>query len=193
MKKILLIGAGGHAKSVVDVIESEKKYKIVGFIDKVKRGKILNYRILGGDDELPRFYKKVKYAFITVGHLYQPDLRIKIYNKIKKIGFKLPIIKSPFSRVSNHAIIGEGTIAMHGSIVYPGTKIGTNCILNSQSLVEHDVEIGNFSHLSTNCTINGEVKIGNNCFVGSSSVIKEGIKLKNFTFIKANSLIKKNI
>tara|TARA_Y100000389_G_scaffold204802_1_gene259755 strand:- start:8657 stop:9238 length:582 start_codon:yes stop_codon:yes gene_type:complete len=193
MKKILLIGAGGHAKSCVDIIESEKKFKIVGFVDNEKKGKILNYKIIGNDALLVSLLKKIKYAFVTVGHLYQPNIRIKIYNKLKKIGFKLPIIKSPFSKISKYASIGEGTIIMHGSIIYPGVKIGKNCILNSQSLIEHDVKIGDFSHLSTNCTINGEVQIGNNCFVGSSSVIKEGLRIRSYSFIKANSLIKKNL
>ena len=63
-KNIILIGAGGHAKVCIDVIESEKKFKIIGLIDNKKKGKFLNYDILGNDKILKKILKKIKYAFI---------------------------------------------------------------------------------------------------------------------------------
>ena len=84
MKKIILIGAGGHAKSCIDVIESEKKFKIIGLIDNKRKENILNYKILGDDKILLNLYKSVKYAFITVGHLYEPNIRVKIYKKLNR-------------------------------------------------------------------------------------------------------------
>ena len=80
---------------------------------------------------------------------------------------------------------------MHSSIVNSGSKVGKNCILNSMSLIEHDVSIGDYTHISTNTVINGQSSIGKNCFVGSSTVVTENIKIKDNSFIKANSFIKK--
>lgn len=188
-KNIILIGAGGHAKVCIDVIESEKKFKIIGLIDNKKKGKFLNYDILGNDKILKKILKKIKYAFISIGHLKYPELRRSKFLQLKSLGFTFPVIKSPFSVVSKRSSIGEGTIIMHNSVVNPDTKIGLNCIINTMSLIEHDVKIGDFSHISTNSTVNGNVKIGKNCFVGSAAVIREGVSIKDNTFIKANTLI----
>ena len=193
MKNIILVGSGGHAKSCVDVIEKEKKYKIIGFIDNFKKGNFLNYKILGSDKILNKIFKKTKYALVTIGHLSNPKKRIAIFKKLKLIGFKLPVVKSPHSIISNYSKIGEGSIVMHGAIINSGSKIGKNCILNSLSLIEHDVIVGDFSHVSTNAVVNGDVKIGSNCFLGSCCVIKQGVHIKSNSFIKSNELIKKNI
>lgn len=193
MKNIILVGSGGHAKSCVDVIEKQKKYKIIGFIDNFKKGNFLNYKILGSDKILKKIFNKTKYAFVTIGHLNNPKKRTIIYKKLKLIGFKLPVIKSPHSVISNYSKIGEGSIVMHGAILNAGSKIGRNCILNSLSLIEHDVTIGDFSHVSTNAVVNGDVKIGSNCFLGSCCVIKQGIKIRSNSFIKSNQLVKSDL
>jgi len=189
MKKIILIGAGGHAKACIDVIELEKKFKIVGLVD-IHRKKIFNYNTIGADKDLRKLIKLTKYAHIAIGQIKNNLIREKIFKKLKNIGFKLPVIISPISYVSNHSKIAEGTIIMHHAIINAGVKIGRNCIINSKSLLEHDVMIGDNSHVATNAVINGECTIGKNCFIGSGSILKEGIYLKKNSFIKANSLIK---
>ena len=81
---------------------------------------------------------------------------------------------------------------MHGAIVNSYVTIGKNCIINSKSLIEHDVTIGDETHVATNATVNGSVRVGKNCFIGSSSVIKQGISIKPNSFIRANYLVKEN-
>jgi len=190
-KDIILIGAGGHAKVCIDIIECENKFKILGFVDSKKKGKFLNYDILGEDKILKEIFKKVKHAFVSIGHLSSPELRWKKFFELKSIGYILPVIKSPFSVVSKRSSIGEGSIVMHNSVINSGAKIGVNCIMNSMSLIEHDVKIGDFSHIATNAIVNGDVKIGKKCFIGSSAVIREGVVIKDKSFIKANTFIKK--
>ena len=141
---------------------------------------------------MKKIFNKVKFALISVCHLYKPQIRQIIFKKLNKIGYNLPVIKSPYSIVSKYSSIGEGTIIMHSSIVNSGSKVGKNCILNSMSLIEHDVSIGDYTHISTNTVINGQSSIGKNCFVGSSTVVTENIKIKDNSFIKANSFIKNN-
>jgi sugar O-acyltransferase (sialic acid O-acetyltransferase NeuD family) len=193
MKNIILIGAGGHCRSCIDVIESEKKYKIIGLVDENKNIINKDYKILGGDNNLKLFFKKAKFALITLGQIKDSKKREKIFNFSKKIGYKFPSIISPFAYVSPKAIIGEGTIIMHGAVVNTGSKIGKNCIINSKSLVEHDVIVGDNCHLSTRSTLNGGVNLGNNSFIGSNSVIKQNITISKNCFINANLFIDKNI
>jgi len=192
MKKIILIGGGGHCKSVIDVIEQEKKYKIYGIIDKPEflGTKILKYKVIGNDLDLKSFAKEVKNALITVGQIKSAKLRIKLFKLAKKAGFILPTVISPNSYVSKYSKIGNGSIVMHQSIVNANTSIGDNCIINSKALIEHDCSISNHCHISTNATINGGVKIGSKCFIGSNVTTKNNIKIKENSFIKAGTITK---
>ncbi|MDQ7060734.1 MAG: NeuD/PglB/VioB family sugar acetyltransferase [Sulfurimonas sp.] len=183
--KILLIGGGGHCKSVIDVIESEGKYTIAGIIDKKELlgQKVLGYEVIGCDDDLERLHKTYTYAVVTVGQIKSNSLRVKLFNILKDIGYKMPVVKSPLSYVSKHSFIDEGTIIMHQALVNADAKIGKNCIINTKALVEHDSTVEDNCHISTGSIINGGTVVRKNTFFGSNSMAKEYIE------IKANSVI----
>ena len=186
MRKIILIGGGGHCKSAIDVIEQEGKYKIAGIIDKknLLGSKVLGYPVIGTDIDINRLAKNYQNALITLGFIKNPTLRIKLFNLAKKAGFKLPSIVSPRAYISRHSKIGVGTIVMHNVIVNANSVIGDNCIINSKALIEHDCLISSHSHISTNVVINGGVKVGARCFIGSNVTSKNNIEIKkNKTFI----------
>lgn len=193
MKKIILIGAGGHCVSCIDVIELGKKFSIYGLIDNGNKKKLLGYKIIGKDGDLNNISKKVQYAVVTLGQIKNFQIREKIFNKILKIGFKIPSIISPLSYVSNKAIVGKGSIVMHGAIINAGAKIGKNCIINSKALVEHNVIVEDNCHISTGATINGGSKIKKNTFIGSCSVVKQNIKIGKNSFINANIFVDKDL
>ncbi len=181
MKEILLVGGGGHCKSVIDVIELEGKFKIAGIIEKDRNligQKVLNYEVIGCDDELENLREKYEYALITVGQIKTPALRIKIYEKLKSLNFKLPVIVSPLAYVSKYSKIEEGTIIMHHALVNVNAKIGKNCIINSKALIEHDVVVEDNCHISTGAIINGGTVVRKNSFFGSNAMAKEYIEIK---------------
>jgi len=192
MNEIILIGGGGHCKSVIDVIEQGSEFVIAGIVDKSEMlGKnILGYPVIGVDLDLKNLAKKYTYALITVGQIHSPELRIKLFNKVKKAGFNLPKIISSRAYVSNHASIGNGTVVMHDSLINAGTSIGDNCIINSKALIEHDCKVSNHCHISTNTTINGGVRVEEGCFIGSGVVTNNSITIKKRSFIKAGSIVK---
>jgi sugar O-acyltransferase (sialic acid O-acetyltransferase NeuD family) len=191
MKKIILVGGGGHCKSCIDVIENENKYKIIGIIDK-KKNFLLNYKVFT-ESYLNKRLIKNNYSLVTVGHIKNYKLRVKLFNKIKNLGFKIPSIISPSAYISKHVVIGQGTIVMHGAIINAGAVIGNNCIINTNSLIEHDVAIGDHTHISTEATINGGVVIGNKVFIGSRSIIKDNISIGDRSIVGAGLYIKKNL
>ena len=195
MNKILLIGAGGHAHSCIDVIEEEGRFKIMGLIDNniPLETIITKYKIIGDDRDLKKIRKKCKHAFVTIGQIKNPDSRIHIYKILKKENFTLPVIISPNSYVSKYSKIGEGTIIMHGAIINTYSSIGNNCIINTSSLIEHDSVIGSNCHISTKAVINGNVTIGNNTFIGSGAIILQGIKIGKNCIIGAGTIVKKEI
>jgi len=190
MEKILLIGGGGHCKSVIDVIELENKYQIAGIIDKKKfiGQEILGYKIIGCDDDLEKLFTKYQNALVTVGQIQSPDLRITLFSKLKEIGYHLPTIISPLAYVSKHSIIEDGTVIMHQAFVNANVRIGKNCIINTKSLIEHDCIIGNNCHISTSAVLNGGVVIKNSTFFGSNATSREYIEIDGF--IKAGSIVK---
>ena len=192
MNKIILIGGGGHCKSVIDVIEQEARFEIAGIIDKPELlgSKILGYPVIGNDFDIEILAKKYQYALVTVGQIESPSLRIKLFDLASKAGFTLPSIISPNAYVSKHSKIGDGTVIMHHAIVNANASIGDNCIVNSKALIEHDCLISSYCHISTNVTINGEVKIGYQCFIGSNVTIKDNTTIKENSFIKAGTLVK---
>jgi sugar O-acyltransferase (sialic acid O-acetyltransferase NeuD family) len=192
MKPIILIGGGGHCKSCIDVIESEKKYKIVGILEKKKKNFFLNYKIFS-ESYLNKREIRNNYAFVTVGQIKSYKIRVELFCKIKNLGFRIPSIVSPLAYVSKHAVIGQGTIVMHGAIVNAGAVIGDNCIINTNSLIEHDVIIGNHTHISTEATINGGVVINDKVFVGSRAIIKNNITIGEGSIIGAGLYVKKNL
>jgi sugar O-acyltransferase (sialic acid O-acetyltransferase NeuD family) len=180
-KQILLIGGGGHCKSCIDVIESTNEFEIAGVVDvKSNFGKtVLGYKVIGCDDDLPELKKQYNYAIVTIGQIKDPEFRKNMFHKLKKIGYKTPVIISSNSYVSKHSRIGEGTIIMHHVVVNAGVIIGKNNIINTKALIEHDIIIGNNCHISTNAVLNGNIKIGNDCFIGSNAVLINGVFIKD--------------
>ena len=171
--KILIVGGGGHAQSCIDIIENTQKYHIYGVIDKKINLNNSEFKIFSSDDNIDEFRKKIKNAFIGIGQIKSPDLRIKIFKKLKKNKYNLPLIISKFAAVSKKTTIKSGTIIMNFANVGRNTKIGLCSIINTKANLEHDVIIGDFCHISTGATLNGNVEIGNNSFIGSGAIINQ--------------------
>lgn len=185
---IILVGGGGHCHSVIDVIEQENKYKIIGIIDKKELigTKVLGYEVIACDDDLEDIFKTCKNAVVTVGQIKTNTTRVKLFNKLKNIGFNLPTIISPLAYVSKHASLDEGTVVMHQTLINANAKVGKNCIINTKALIEHDVVIEDHCHVSTASVLNGGVVVEENTFFGSNATSKESIKISGF--VKAGSL-----
>lgn len=195
MNKIILIGGGGHCKSVIDVIEQENKFEIAGIIDKPEllNSKILGYPVIGNDSDLKNLAEKYHHAIITIGQIKHSSPRIKLYNLAIEAKFTLPSIISPHAYVSKHSLIGKGTVVMHRATINSNSIIGNNCIINSSSLIEHDVEIGDNCHISTGTIINGHSKIGNETFIGSGSVVKNSVYISKKKIINFGSVVSKDL
>ncbi len=194
MNEIIIIGGGGHASSCIDVIEESKEFTISGIIDNnLNNTCIMGYDIIGDDSKLERLRNKYEYALIAIGQIKSPKTRIDIFDKLKKLNYKLPIIISPRAHVSKHSQINEGTIVMHDAIINAKSRVGSNCIINNKALVEHDAQIGNNCHISTGAIVNGCVTIGSNTFIGSGVVTKQNIEIGSNCIIGAGKTITNNI
>jgi sugar O-acyltransferase (sialic acid O-acetyltransferase NeuD family) len=193
MKDLILIGAGGHAKSCIDVIEQENKFKIVGLIDLPERidQDLVGYKIIDCDENLSKYVKLENYFLITIGQIESAQKRIGIFKKLQSLKANIATIISPLAYVSRFAKIDYGTIIMHHVLVNSAANIGKNCIINTKALIEHDAVIQDHCHISTASIINGCVEVGEGSFVGSNSTTKNNIIINSKSFIKAGSVAKK--
>ena len=193
MKDLILIGGGGHCKSVIEAAESAG-YNILGVLDMPEDvGKdILSTKVIGTDDDIPAYVDKAEFV-ITVGFIKNPATRIKLYNRVKDVGGKLATIIASTAYVSKYATIGEGTVVLHQAFVNAGAKVGNNVILNTFTNIEHDAVIGDQCHISTGTMVNGDCNVGNNVFIGSQSVLANGITVGDDIIVGAGSLVRKTI
>ena len=194
-QQILLIGAGGHARSCIDVIESGGEFEIVGLIgrDEEVGSKVLGYEVLGTDKDLLGLSSHVNNAVIAVGQTGISDLRGKLFSDVSQLGFKSPVIVSPLSYVSPHASIGSGTVVLHRSLVNAGAIIGYNCIINSFALIEHDVTVEDNCHIATGATINGSSRIGSGSLIGSGSNILQNIQVGRNCIVGMGASLKSDL
>ncbi|HIP54835.1 MAG TPA: acetyltransferase [Sulfurimonas autotrophica] len=189
-EEIILLGGGGHCRSVIDVIEQEGRFVVAGIIEKFsgESKPVLGYPLIGTDDELEKLRQKYKYAFVTVGHIYSNSVRVKLFEKLEALSFSIPKIISPFAYVSPHATIEKGTVVMHHALINAGVKVGKNCIVNTKALIEHDCIVEDNCHISTGAILNGDVVVRANSFVGSGAIVTQGCVVDGF--VKAGSVVK---
>lgn len=193
-EKIILVGGGGHCRSVIDVIETENRYEIIGILDRVELvgQKVLSYPIIASDNDIETVLKNCQNFFITVGHIKTAAVREKLFNSIKEKGGHFPVIISPMAHVSKHACLSEGTIVMHHALVNTLAVTGKNCIINTGAVLEHDVQVGDHCHISTGAYINGECKIGSGSFIGSNATTVQTIQIGEQNVIAAGAVLTKN-
>jgi sugar O-acyltransferase (sialic acid O-acetyltransferase NeuD family) len=173
---LLLLGAGGHARACIDVIEREGRFDVTGLIgtaDEVGT-LVFGYPVLGTDSDLPGLIAELGGGLVTVGQIKTPDLRMSLFAALQALGKCVPAIVSPGAHVSRHASLGEGTIVMHGAVVNAGAVVGRNCIINSLALVEHDSRVEDHCHVSTGARINSGVRVGEGSFIGSGATVRQG-------------------
>lgn len=192
-KNLVLVGGGGHCKSVIEAAESAG-YTIRGILDTPELvGKsVLGYPVIGTDDEIENYIKEAAFV-VTVGHIKDASLRIKLHDKITSAGGELATIVASTARVSRYARVGEGTVVMHNTFVNADAKIGRGCIINSYANIEHDAVIGDYCHISTGAMVNGNCKVGNETFIGSQSVMSNGIEIIAGCIVGAGSFVRKSI
>ena len=193
MKPLILVGGGGHCKSVIEAAESAG-YRILGVLDLPENlGKnVLSTQVIGTDDDIPSFVDKAEFI-VTVGFIKNPSIRIKLYNRIKEADGKLATIIASTAYVSKYASLGEGTVVLHQAFVNSCAKVGNNVILNTATNIEHDAIIGDHCHISTGVMVNGECRVGERCFIGSQSVLANCVSIGEDIIVSAGSFVRNSL
>jgi len=183
---IYLYGAGGHAKVVIDILES-LDIAIGGIVDDDESlVEIMSYQVYK-PSLLSKINSKDK-LIISIGNC---DIRKKIAEKLNVV-FPEAIIHSK-AIVSPHASIDIGTVVMQGVIIQAEAKIGKHCIINTGATVGHECMLEDFVHQASNSTLCGNVRVGERTWIGAGSVVIQGIRIGKGCMIGAGSVVVKDI
>lgn len=183
MKKLIMIGAGGHAESVADSLDC--KYELVGFIDSNKSGQHMGLPILGKEITDIQDYQSYSY-FVSIGDV---EHRKQWFKKLLEL--KLPVINiiDKTAIISPSASIGIGNFIGKLAVINAGSVIGDNNVINTKALIEHECRIGSHTHISTNSTVNGDVIVEDSVFFGSTAVCIGQLKIGHNSVIGAGSVV----
>lgn len=192
MKKVLIIGASGHAKVVIDILEKCGEYSIAGLIDTYKPvGEMISgYRILGTENDLPEITAAhdIYGGIITIGDNYT---RLKMYEKILSIMPDFLFIKAihPSVIIGKDVVIGDGTVLIAGSIVNSDSKVGKCAIINTKASLGHDCVMGDFTSLAPGVTVGGNTSIGFCTAVSLGANIIQNIKIGDHVIVGAGATV----
>ncbi|HEX2698158.1 MAG TPA: acetyltransferase [Anaerolineales bacterium] len=196
LNKIVVIGASEHAKVVMDVIEREAKFSILGLIDsyKLAEGMFMGYPMLGAEDALLRKWKQKEIAggIIAIGDNW---MRHRVAEKIKALAADFEFISTahPSAQIARGVSIGRGTVIMAGAIINSESKVGDFCILNTKSSLDHDGLMEDFSSLAPGVTTGGHVHIGAFSAISLGANIIHGRTIGVHTVIGAGALVQEDI
>lgn len=196
MEDIILLGAGGHAHSVVDSIEQTGKYNIIGFLDteEMQGKKFRDYCVLDSDDALQKYFDKgINNAFVTIGFMGHGNVRNHLYRQLKDIGYTVPNIIDDTAVVSKKAKLEDGIFVGKKAVINANAQIGRMCIINTGVIVEHGCRIGEFSHIAVGGVVCGEVIVGVQTLIGANATVIQERKIGNCCIIGAGTIISKDV
>lgn len=176
-KEVLLLGGGGHCRSVIDVLRTTD-FRPGAILDRDRSlTDILGVPVLGDDSLLAGLRSRYAYALVTVGQIKNAATRRRLYGQLVAAGYALPVVISARASVSPWATVGAGTVVMHFATVNANARIGENCILNTGCIVEHDATVGATCHVSTGAVVNGGATVEDEVFVGSGALLRENVRI----------------
>ena len=182
---IIILGAGGHAKVVADIVLSCGE-KLFGFLDDNEVGDVLGFPILGTLKDITKYQAKGSFV-IGIG-----DNQTR-KNIVERYALNWYTAIHPKAIIARDVIIGEGSVVMAGAVINPSARIGKHCIINTAAVVEHDNAIGDYAHISPNATLCGSVSIGALTHIGAGAVVKNNTAVCNDCKVGAGAAVVNDI
>lgn len=191
---MVIVGAKGLAKEVVQILESLKQNKSIYFFDDVNIKDVDNlfdkYTILRTEQQVLVNFGRDKRFLLALG---KPKLRLELYNRFVKLGGFLEGVISKGAYIGEHVVIGKGPTIMSGVKISNGVSIGKALLAYYNVIITHDVKIGDFVELSPGCILLGHVRVEDEVQIGAGAIVLPNIKIGAGTIVGAGAVVTKNI
>lgn len=187
-RKIVLIGAGSHAKVIIEAIRAADSADIVGLVDPASVGdSVFGVPVVGDDDVLPHLRSTgVEDAVVAIGDNATRD---RLAQQLQRLLFGLPNVVHPSALISPSASLGHGVMIMARALVGTDTQVGDFAIVNSAASVDHHNLIGTAAHVASGCALSGHVSVGARTLIGVGSAVRPGIAIGADVVVGAGSAV----
>lgn len=189
---IIGLGAGGHAKVVIEILRLTGQYNFIGLLDMRRElwgTQVLDVPVLGDDSMLPKIQSQgVRDAFIGVGAAGDTRPRQQVFESLQSAGFRIVSVVHPGATLSPSARVGPGLSIMAGAVVNASVRIGKNVIVNTGAIIEHDCVIGNHVHIATGARLGGNVTVGAGTHIGLGGCVRQGIRIGRHVIVGAGAV-----
>jgi len=192
---LILVGGGGHCRSVIDLVKSVGEFRIHGILDRQENiGKsVAGCTVIGTDSMIIDLVREGHSFLITAGQVDRSPLRKELFDAVRSAGGELVTIVSPQAYVVTGVELGAGCTIGHGAVVNSGARIGDNCIVNTGAIIEHDALVGSHCHIATGAVVNGGCTIGTACMIGSRAVLLQGIHVGAECVVGAGAVVLRDV
>ena len=192
---LLIVGAGGHCESVLDAIPRNAYGNITLSDLPLRVGQcVMGIPITATDDDWEHIYNAgIRHAFIAVGSVGDPSKRIRIHQRLKQIGFLLPVIVDPTAVISESAVLAPGIFVGKKAVINAQASIGECTIINTAAVIEHDCVLGEFVHVTPGACLAGNVEVGPKAHIGIGAVVVEGVTIGTEAVLGAGAVATQNI
>lgn len=178
---MILYGASGHAKVIIDTLELLGKRPDFIVDDNESVNTLLGYEVRRNSGHYDE-------AIVSIG---DGRIRKRIVERLDVRQWATAI--HPQSVVSSHATVGAGTVVMAGAVVNSGASIGKHCIINTGATIDHDVTLGDYVHIAPGVHVSGGVTIGEGTWIGVGTCVKQGVQIGEWTTVGAGSVVVRDI
>lgn len=177
MKRLLIVGAGGHGRSVAEAVLAAGKYELVGFVDDAVPSlqRVWTLPVFGATADLTRYGQYADAAIVAIGN---NRLREELQHRLYAAGFELATVVHPKAVVSPRAVIGAGSAIMAGAIVGTEAHLGAGVIVNCGAVVDHQCRVEDFGHLGVNAAMAGGAVLGRGAWMQAGAVYGYGVKVE---------------
>lgn len=193
-KPVIVLGAGGHAKVIIEALRRLDR-KIIGLTDpnQIEGSECFGVKVLGNDDVVLKYSPEEVLLVNGIGAMPDNKTRFKLNERIKENGFQFTQVIHPSAVIASDAKIRNGTQIMAGVVIQPGVYIGQSCIINTGAIVEHDCIINDDCHLAPGVTLSGNVTIGDRTHIGTGASIIQSIAIGQDCVVAAGSIVYEDI
>lgn len=192
---LILVGGGGHCRSVIDLVRAAGTYHIEGILDREENvGRIVaGCEIIGTDAMIGELARKGCSFLVTAGLVGRSSLRMNLFEAVRAVGGAVATVISPMAYVASDAELGAGCTVGHGAVVNSGARVGENCIVNTGAIIEHDATIGSHCHVATGAIVNGGCHVGASGMIGSRAVLLQGVRVGSECVVGAGAVVLRDV